>query len=757
MLLENPYRTGNPVGEDAAFIGRQDVLREVVRVLRQPGQNALTLFGQRRIGKTSVLQYLAAHLPDEGQYCPVYFDLQDKAQWPLERLLRELARTIAHALAQPAPDLGDDPRQAFRQTWLPALLADALPAGHSLVLLFDEFDVLADPGGGKAISDFFPYLRELLTLDPARLQFVFVLGRNIGDLANIALSVFKGIPNKRVSLLSQKDTFQLARLSQANGTLQWPDQAARRVWELTSGHPFLTQALCSQVWEIAHENAEDEPSPVSVEMVEDAVPDALDAARNTLEWLWDGLGPAERVVSAALAQAGPRVVSEGDLEHILREAGVRIVIRELQNAPQLLQDWDILEAVDGGYRFRVELLRRWIADYRPLNRVQDELDRIQPLAENLYQAAHGMYRSGDIQGAEDLLRRAIGVNPNHIRANLLLAEILIGNARLDEARTLLETWHEFVPGEARPRLIQVYLQQAEAAAEADAQLELYEAVLRLDPQHPEALRGKRAVWQAHASAALKQEDFQAAEAAFNQAGMPEQAAEVARVQKRREVRRLKHKVEGLKNDQDFDAAYELAQKIAQDYPDAEDWDPLLARLEEKKRLNGLYQQALGALKQQQYADAQQFFAEVVRIQPDYKDAARYLQQGVVGDDRERAREASPPRFTIPSPKSLSVWNPLDYFRLLWWILITPDKLLTHRDAFGRFAEHSIGNRLAFTLAGLPLLTPVLGLGLDLMPRTTNVWDAFPYLWIAAGIGSLWGLYELLVQRGGSPSPDRTAV
>jgi len=69
-------------------------------------------------------------------------------------------------------------------------------------------------------------------------------------------------------------------------------------------------------------------------------------------------GPAERVVIAALAQAGDRSVDENELEQILRNSGVRILIRELQNAPKILQDWDLIEPVDGGYRFRVELLRR---------------------------------------------------------------------------------------------------------------------------------------------------------------------------------------------------------------------------------------------------------------------------------------------------------------------------------------------------------------------------------------------------------------
>jgi hypothetical protein len=123
----NPYVASNPMGE-------------VLRVLRRPQDNAIVLYGQRRIGKTSILQHLAAQLPKEGPYRPVYFDLQDKAAWPLGRVLGDLARTIAHALGRADPDLGSDPETTFRQMWLTALLSN-LPEGSSLMLLLDEFDV----------------------------------------------------------------------------------------------------------------------------------------------------------------------------------------------------------------------------------------------------------------------------------------------------------------------------------------------------------------------------------------------------------------------------------------------------------------------------------------------------------------------------------------------------------------------------------------------------------------------------------------
>ncbi len=121
------------------------------------------------------------------------------------------------------------------------------------------------------------------------------------------------------------------------------------------------------------------------------------------------------MVIAALANAADGSVDDSGLETILRESGVRILIRELQNAPQILQDWDLIEPVHGGYCFRMELLRQWIAANRPLKRAQ-EVDRVQPLAENLYRSAYGFYRANDLPQAETLLRSALNVNPNRLRA-----------------------------------------------------------------------------------------------------------------------------------------------------------------------------------------------------------------------------------------------------------------------------------------------------------------------------------------------------
>lgn len=484
----NPYIAGNPVGNSNAFIGRADIVREVFRIFSRPEENALVLFGQRRIGKTSVLQFIKNRLEQEettGQYFPVYFDLQDKATFSLDDVLKDLAGSIANELGFAAPQLGDDPTRSFQYEWLPQQL-DQLPEGAALVLLFDEFDVLTAESAKGAGAEFFPYLRKLIASDRQRLNFVFVIGRNVNDLNTIALSLFKGIASRRVSLLGKEDTFELIRLAEKTSPLRWNASALERIWQLTNGHAFFTQQLCSFAWEEAYNDGDPKAEEISAEIVDNVVDDALEASRNAFEWLWDGLPPAERVVSAALAQAGGRAVTETELENLLHESGVRIVIRELQDAPKLLQEWDLLEPVDGGFRFRVELLRRWVEKNKPLRRVQDELDRIEPVAESLFQAAQGIYKNSELDEAENLLRKAIGINPNHVKANKLLADILLANHKYAEAKTILAGLYEYQPMEARSRLIQAWLGLASLADNDDEKLYCYEAILKLDPNQAEA-------------------------------------------------------------------------------------------------------------------------------------------------------------------------------------------------------------------------------------------------------------------------------
>jgi hypothetical protein len=281
----NPYIAGNPVGNSNAFIGRADIVRDVLHIFSRPEENAIVLYGQRRIGKTSVLQFLQKTLAQEtatGHYYPVYFDLQDKATLALGDVLTELAATIANTLNLEKPQLGDNPAHSFQYDWLPQQLG-LLPENSALVLLFDEFDVLAADSAKDTGSQFFSYLDKLLASDRQRLNFVFVIGRNINDLNSIAaLSLFKGITAKRVSLLNKGDTFALIKLAEQTTPLRWNTAALERIWQLTNGHAFFTQQLCSFAWEEAYNDGEFTDPEINDSAVNNVLDEALNSSHHLI-------------------------------------------------------------------------------------------------------------------------------------------------------------------------------------------------------------------------------------------------------------------------------------------------------------------------------------------------------------------------------------------------------------------------------------------------------------------------------------------
>ncbi len=87
-------------------------------------------------------------------------------------------------------------------------------------------------------------------------------------------------------------------------------------------------------------------------------------------------------------------------------------------------------------------------------------------------------------------------------------------------------------------------------------------------------------------------------------------------------------------------------------------------------------------------------------------------------------------------KQLSVLNPLDHLRLLWWVLVMPQQLIDYRKKFGEKDERRVGKWLVSTLTWLPLLIPSLALGLEWLPHSTDA-SLEGYLWISAVLVGCW--------------------
>jgi hypothetical protein len=265
----NPYMAGKCV-DDSSFVGRIDVFQKVENILLDSQRNAIILYGEQRIGKTSVLLKLKTKLSKKGTYIPIYFDLHQQAQKHLKDILWELAYDIMEETLGGTPDLGDNPENTFRKNWLPDFLNN-LPREKMLVLLFDEFETLVEFKYGQLNIALCHYLHDLLNIFPQRLNFVFAIGDKGDDPIHIAPSLLKGIPLKCVDRFNRNDTIKLIRFSETNNTLNWIDDAIEKVWQVTGGHPYLTQRLCYQIWDDIYDKNPNKLPTVSLRNVETAI------------------------------------------------------------------------------------------------------------------------------------------------------------------------------------------------------------------------------------------------------------------------------------------------------------------------------------------------------------------------------------------------------------------------------------------------------------------------------------------------------
>jgi tetratricopeptide (TPR) repeat protein len=657
----NPYVSGNPLKDRAQFFGRENIMRDVMQMLRHPEEKAIVLFGQRRIGKTSILLQLVQLLSAEGQFAPVFFDLQDQASLPLEDVLFKLAQTIAASLEQPAPERAnfDKSGEYFQKRFLPQMATHAGQEG--LVILFDEFDVMDSPQKGQAAQAFFPYLRGCLAV-LEKVKFVFVIGRRPEELSTDTLSTFKGIRAARVSLLDHKATEAVVRQSEVKHSLAWSETAVERVWSWTQGHTYCTQLVCSAVWESLQEMSDGStPQTAQPGDVDQAIPEALKNGANAFHWIWDGLPPAERVVMAAMAEATSETIRGEDIEEILNRSGVRLVVRELKLAPATLVDWELLRPVNGGYRVTVPLLREWVRINRPLTRTKDELDRLDPLAENLYRAGQSFYSLNQQAEAIQQLRQALTVNPNHLKSRLLLGRILLEQGKpenIQESVQILEEAYRYDSSSAAPDLVKSLLANADQQTDAETRINIYNRILSIQPGQPTAAdrlsaitQARQQEWTALGEKALEQGDFTRAIQAFEKAGATERIEQVRMAEHLRWVEQTFTQAVDAAALEDWETVQAKCSEILERRPDHTPALDLLNKAMPEAQLARLYRRALDLLTRGQVKESLASFLEIIAIRPAYKKAARYLDAIVQGEYGSHAN----PGVRLSALSSAVVW------------------------------------------------------------------------------------------------------
>ncbi|HLO86741.1 MAG TPA: ATP-binding protein [Nostocaceae cyanobacterium] len=359
--INNPYIIAVPLTlEQVIFTGRDDIGLRIEQLILDRRRPPLLLYGQRRMGKTSLLYNIGNLLPIN--IIPILVDLQgapasasdytgflyNLAKGMINFTKKQSALKLPHLTRE---DLADDPFTEFDE-WLDEV--EEILAENTALLMLDEFEALdtAISKGRFDEADILGMLRHLIQHRP-KFKLLLAGSHTIEEYQRWA-SYLINVQVVHISYLKEQEARQLIEAPVQDFTLRYEPEAVTRVLQFTRCHPFLVQLLCGEIITLKNEQDPSIRRLARLADVEAGVREALkvgsfffadiqnnqvdERGRNILRFI-AGHGEGVVVSSQAIFNQFPNA----------------------DNSLRLLLQRELIENVDDCYRFQVELIRRWFA------------------------------------------------------------------------------------------------------------------------------------------------------------------------------------------------------------------------------------------------------------------------------------------------------------------------------------------------------------------------------------------------------------
>lgn len=379
-FMENPYNPGNALKpHDPLFVGRHDLVVQLERALSKESHPTFFLNGERRLGKSSALMQLPYLLG--SQYIPVFYDMQNPGIFATvptlmgtiaEGISREmrtrgfpidvLTYKMLHEVSSNQSSLGNDALVYHTiNQWVQKVESVLHQANRTLLLLFDEFEKFEDAEleGHVRLAPFLDWLRSLIQYHPS---FVFLFSgvhtlNEMGTNTKINwASYFVNVQVLKVTFLKAEEARTLIT-QPTHYVLEYEvfgDEVVDKIIEVTNGHPFLIQALCSAL--IDNLNME-KRNKVQQEDVTVAIDEVVESWGDTyFRDLWDRTNPNQRICLFALKK-----LKRGTVQKLMLQSGMSEKVTK--DTLQVLQKRSLVVQENGRYRISTLLLEKWMKNY----------------------------------------------------------------------------------------------------------------------------------------------------------------------------------------------------------------------------------------------------------------------------------------------------------------------------------------------------------------------------------------------------------
>jgi predicted amino acid-binding ACT domain protein len=246
-----PYALTPVVGRN--FKGRDRVVQEIVDRLRGVERdNPLLIWGQQRIGKTSLLWHLEKDILQNETYLIVYVTLHDglldqPMGYFLHRIASEIERKVQREeVKAPHPHRMKREPVYYFQRFIDHL--EQVMGPQNLLIILDEFQgigTLKEEGATR--QDVFTYFRSLLQRR-ITVNFLFC-GGGVPEhlLTQSGLSSLLSVVDP-IKVGSLEKEAAKALVTELDASLHYEDQAVKTLLEVTDCHPCYLKYLCRELY-----------------------------------------------------------------------------------------------------------------------------------------------------------------------------------------------------------------------------------------------------------------------------------------------------------------------------------------------------------------------------------------------------------------------------------------------------------------------------------------------------------------------------
>ncbi len=285
----NPYLNRVMIRHPSEFIGRAREVRRIYSRLDAPHPQSISVVGERRIGKSSLLNYVyhprnrRRHMQNHDRAIFVYLDFQRNADYDVPGFISFLFGMFSYELKDGRDFTGrektlDQLREVVRE------LHDE---GRRILIFMDEFELIT---GNESFNEgFFSFLRSL-----ANSYHVAYVTSSHEDLQNLChnkdisdspfFNIFSVLPLRPFT--AEEAAELVTQPSRAEGV---PLEAhAARILEMAGHFPLYLQIACSDVFEYLVDHRDREPDWNEIEKT------FVDEVEPHYRFVWDHLDEPSR-------------------------------------------------------------------------------------------------------------------------------------------------------------------------------------------------------------------------------------------------------------------------------------------------------------------------------------------------------------------------------------------------------------------------------------------------------------------------------